>query len=56
MSKKISLSFFGVTVVGLIYAIVKVWSISANVAGILFGTLILLIIGLVLAIKENKTV
>lgn len=52
---KTSLGFFGATAAALIYAIIKAWAISTNIAGILFGTLILLIIGIVLAIKENKT-
>ncbi len=52
---KTSLGFFGATVAALIYAIVKAWAINTNIVGILFGTLILLIIGIMLAVKENKT-
>lgn len=52
---KTSLGFFGATVAALIYAIIKAWAISMNVVGILFGALILLIIGIILVAKENKT-
>lgn len=52
---KTNLGFFGAAAAGLIYAIVKTWTISSQVTGILLGVLILLIIGIVLVAKENKT-